>query len=324
MRRGIPFQIIGKPMHASVNQSLRMPWFAKGTVGALLLIVTWIACASERSFQKSSEDVRYRAPRAAAPDVTDSDSAIGFTDDSATAPTLEDLIAEAEEILESMRRELRDYRGTLLRRERIAGVLGEEVRMKFKIRNAYQRDDGTRVPFSVYLLFEAPPSVAGREVIWVDGANDGKLIAHEGGLKRYLGRMELDPNGPVAMFGNKYPITEIGLVRMVETLLQRARELPYLQRAQIRQLDNVPVGDRPCRLYEIKIAQKAPDRLFHLAQIYIDTQRRIPLKYAAYGWPDNPGDAPPLDEAYTYLDVETNVGLSDADFDPDNPEYNFP
>ena len=29
-------------------------------------------------------------------------------------------------------------------------------------------------------------------------------------------------------------------------------------------------------------------------------------------------------EEYTYVDVQLNVGLIDADFDPDNPRYDFP
>ena len=32
----------------------------------------------------------------------------------------------------------------------------------------------------------------------------------------------------------------------------------------------------------------------------------------------------PLLESYSYLDLKTNVGLTDADFDTKNPEYNFP
>ena len=35
-------------------------------------------------------------------------------------------------------------------------------------------------------------------------------------------------------------------------------------------------------------------------------------------WPETPGGEPPLEEEYTYLDVELNVGLKDSDFDPDN------
>ena len=42
-----------------------------------------------------------------------------------------------------------------------------------------------------------------------------------------------------------------------------------------------------------------------------------------YGWPTQAGGQPPLVEEYTYRDVRVNVGLTDADFDPENPNYNF-
>jgi hypothetical protein len=48
------------------------------------------------------------------------------------------------------------------------------------------------------------------------------------------------------------------------------------------------------------------------------------LMFRSFGWPEKEGDEIPLLESYTYHDVEINVGLTDEDFDPDNPKYNFP
>jgi len=51
---------------------------------------------------------------------------------------------------------------------------------------------------------------------------------------------------------------------------------------------------------------------------------KIPLRYAAYFWPATPGSEElPVLEEYTYLNVKLNVGLADADFNPNNPNYNF-
>ena len=50
----------------------------------------------------------------------------------------------------------------------------------------------------------------------------------------------------------------------------------------------------------------------------------VPIRYAAYSWPKDPGGKPVLEEEYTYLDVKLNVGLGEIDFDPDNPGYDFP
>jgi hypothetical protein len=49
----------------------------------------------------------------------------------------------------------------------------------------------------------------------------------------------------------------------------------------------------------------------------------IPIRYVAYDWPAREGAKPEVLEEYNYLDLKVNVGLTDADFDPRNPSYNF-
>jgi hypothetical protein len=49
----------------------------------------------------------------------------------------------------------------------------------------------------------------------------------------------------------------------------------------------------------------------------------VPVHYEAYDWPKQPGEPPVLLERYTYTDLKLNPGLTDADFDPKNPEYKF-
>jgi hypothetical protein len=57
--------------------------------------------------------------------------------------------------------------------------------------------------------------------------------------------------------------------------------------------------------------------------VFIDDELQVPIRYAAYGWPETEGGKPTLEEEYTYLDVALNVGLTSADFDPSNPAYDF-
>ena len=73
----------------------------------------------------------------------------------------------------------------------------------------------------VYLSFQSPSSVKGREVIWGEDLYDGKMAVHEVGLLLSMKTFWLDPNGIFAMQGQRYPISEIGLVRLVEKLIER-------------------------------------------------------------------------------------------------------
>ena len=236
-------------------------------------------------------------------------------------PSLDDVLQVATQVLENLRTNVRDYTAVLIKRERIGGKLGEEAKMTVKIRNPSQ---GSGPGLAVYLRFESPESIAGREVIWVDGQNSSKLVAHETGLKKLLGRIQLDPAGRLAMMGQKYPLTEIGLMRLAEKLIEKGEQRQRLQNAKIDVIGNQRVGDRECTLVQLTNPVDNGLAEFHVAQIFIDTERKIPLRYSAYNWPDKRGEIPPLEEEYTYRDVRLNVGLTPVDFDPDNPAYDFP
>ena len=47
------------------------------------------------------------------------------------------------------------------------------------------------------------------------------------------------------------------------------------------------------------------------------------IRYASWSWPTEPGGQPVLEEEYTYSDIKVNVGLTDLDFDPNNPDYSY-
>ena len=71
-------------------------------------------------------------------------------------------------------------------------------------------------PRSVYLKFRQP--AAGREAIYVEGRNDGKVLAHDVGLGRLIaGTLHLDPDGSRAMEDCRHPITEAGIGPLLET-----------------------------------------------------------------------------------------------------------
>lgn len=245
------------------------------------------------------------------------------TELSPTAHDLDPVLELARRALLQMQEDVDDYTARLIKRERIQGVLGSEVQMEIKIRpRKYQSGKITR-PLSAYLKFLEPRSARGREVIWTEGVNGNKLTAHEGGMLNLL-RLELDPTGVLAMMDNKYPITEIGLTRLVEKLIEKGERDRTIGPCEVLVLEDQRVGDCECRLIQVTHREHDPRFDFHIAQIFIDTQRMIPLRYAAFMWPQESGGEPLLEEEYTYLDVKLNVGLTDADFDPSNPAYNYP
>jgi hypothetical protein len=237
--------------------------------------------------------------------------------------SLDPVLELARQALNQMQNEVEDYSGRMIKRERIKGVLGGEVQMEFKIRTRRESDGKVKRPLSAYLRFLEPKSARGREVIWTEGANGNKLTGHEGGFLNLV-RVELDPKGMLAMIDNKYPITEIGLTRLVEKLIEKGERDRLIGPCEVQIVEDQRVGDRVCRLIQVTHPQPDPRFDFHIAQIFIDTERMIPLRYAAFMWPTESGGEPLLEEEYTYLDVKLNVGLTDTDFDPNNSAYNYP
>ena len=79
-----------------------------------------------------------------------------------------------------MQESIQDYTCMLTRRERVDGRLMDYETMSVKVR--HQQKDGGRIvePFSVYVRFVSPDRVRGREVIYVEGQNNGKLIVRSG------------------------------------------------------------------------------------------------------------------------------------------------
>ena len=247
-----------------------------------------------------------------------------ITSDAATEQhPLDPVLELARTSLARLRTEVDDYTGRLIKRERIQGKLGNEVQMNLKVRTRREADGKVTRPLSAYLKFLEPKSVRGREVIWTEGANGNKLTGHEGGMLNLM-RVQLEPTGMLAMIDNKYPITEIGLARLVEKLIEKGERDRRIGPCEVQIVEDQRVGDRTCRLVQVTHPEKDSRFDFHIAQIFIDVERMIPLRYAAFLWPTEPGGEPPLEEEYTYLDLKLNVGLTDADFDPDNPDYNYP
>jgi len=272
-----------------------------------------------------------QAPRPRSSELSDATVA-----PSATESSMAEVLQIAKEALAHLRANVNDYTATIVKQESIEGVVGEPNEMFAKI---HCRHRGAKLddsePMRVYLRFEKPADVAGREVIWCEDLHDGKLIAHEAGL---LGLMtvRLDPTGLIAMRGQKYPIYDIGLTNLLKKLIERGQHDVDNPDVVVTIARDIPWDEGVCDLIEVQraVATGRPDD-FYKAEICFDRSRKMPIRYTAFGWPQGTKDRasamkaesaellPPVLESYTYRNIQINVGLTDMDFDPANPDYQF-
>jgi hypothetical protein len=208
-----------------------------------------------------------------------------------------------------------DYSATMVKRERVGGKLGEHEYMFAKIRHR---------PFSVYLYFLGPENLKGQEVVYVQGQNNGNMWAHTIGVKdRLVGTVSLKPDGFIAMQGNRYPLTEIGLVNLVRRLVEVAEQDVQYGECEVKFFQGAKINGRTCTCIQVIHPFPRSNFRFHLARIFVDDEYNVPIRYESYDWPKEPGGKPELIEEYTYLNLKLNNGFTDADFDIHNPNYRF-
>ena len=110
---------------------------------------------------------------------------------------------------------------------------------------------------------------------------------------------------------------------LVQKVIEKGERDRQWDECQVEYYPSATVNKRPCQMFEIVHPVPQPYFEFHRAQVFFDNELKILTRYASWSWPTEPGGPPVLEEEYTYSDVKVNVGLTDLDFDPDNPDYSY-
>lgn len=224
---------------------------------------------------------------------------------------------------EFLAKEVEDYSCRVVKQERIDGRLRPVEYIDAKIRHPWRVGGRMVHPSSLYLKYVAPEAVAGREVLWVDGANDGKMVVRRGGRRFNYITVEIDPHSETAMRETGYAVMDTGMKTMVRKLIEIGLEDMKYGECDVQFFHEVKLDDRPCLCIQVTHPRRRAQFKFHVARIFVDDEHPVPLRYEAYDWPAAEGEAPPLLEQYTFQHLKLNVGFRDAEFRRDYPEYRF-
>jgi len=216
---------------------------------------------------------------------------------------IEALLSEAQESY----KQIKDYTGIMYKQERIGKKMYPKETIFFKFAK----------PFKVYMKWIKDP-YKNREMIYVEGWNDNKIKAHEGGLMGVVS-VNLDPKGSMAMKGNRHPVTDMGignLLKVVQSNIARAKKngdsitVVKLGEEKVFSVDTI-------KLEATFPKEKEKGYYCYRAVFWADKERKLPVKIMVYDWDDQ------LVEDYAYENLKFDVGFTDKDFDPTNKEYNF-
>lgn len=227
------------------------------------------------------------------------------------------LIDRAKIRFSKMNSDFRDYRCVVTMQENIGGELKDPRRAKLLVRSE---------PFSVYMKYISPDEIENREVIYVDGKYNNRLISNKGGKRPVMAQLTraLEIDCPLAMKESDHQITEIGMGGIMEQLLDVADIALSMPEIEIGFIQGASVDGRPCTVIEIRHETKTPDFPFYFARVFVDDQWEIPVRFVCYDWPtkEDPNNLELLEE-FTYTQIEMNVDAQDEDFDYLNPSYGF-
>ncbi len=204
-----------------------------------------------------------------------------------------------------------NYTAEFVKKELIGRQLIES-RMELKLRHD---------PFAVYLKFIDPNE--GRQVLYVPGRNDNNLLVKETGLAGLVGAISLDPSGSMAMEDNRHPITQIGIKFMLDAVMEDWLAQTAVENVTVNYYPNARVSGVACKAIEVTFPTNHNLVEFHKRRLYIEAEHNLPIRVENFGFPTQSGGRAPLVEDYLYANLQTNVGLTDSDFDRNNRSYGF-
>ena len=215
-----------------------------------------------------------------------------------------------------------EYRAVFMKQECISGTLTDMQEIQIKVKQE---------PFSVYMQWTK--CMEGREVLYVDGQNENKMLVHlEGVQGRLTGTLKLDPEGMLAMRESRHPIMEVGLKNLVlQVLGYRKKEAEKSLGSNCYCLDNQVEYGRKCILFVTEYTTPEVSKDYRKSMVYIDRETYLPVTVRNFGWGSSSDsdltsaelDKQTLLESYSYVNPTFEAPMVAADFDPSNSVYNF-
>jgi hypothetical protein len=201
---------------------------------------------------------------------------------------------------------VRSYTTIFYKQQRVGGTLYDEEKIQIKFKK----------PFMIYMKWVGTID-NGREVLYVEGQNSGKLIVRLAGVLSYFSpAFSLSPNSSLAMKKNLRPITESGIGNTINLLVEVCALAEKEGDLKVDYTGEGKLDGRKTYKFE-RFLPPGKGYPAHKTVLELDMETKFPLLIKSYGWDGE------LLESYRYVDLDVDAGLEDEDFSYRNKKYNF-
>lgn len=198
------------------------------------------------------------------------------------------------------------YTAVFHKQQRVAGKLLPEETILIKYKK----------PFSLYMKWIRSP-YKGSELLYVAGVNEDQVRAHRGGILRFVTR-NLYPGDSALMADNLRPVSHTGIGFLLDTVAINIRKAIKSGKLTFSGREEETVYGRNTQVLEVVFPkERAQDYDGYRFVINQDIENKMLIRIRVYDRDDQ------LIENYGYENLDLDARLTDADFDPKNPEYHF-
>jgi hypothetical protein len=201
---------------------------------------------------------------------------------------------------------VRDYSCTMLKRERVRGVLQDENIIALSCKTQ---------PFSIYMKWYSPAKFRGQEVCYVQGKNNGMMrVQSKGLLGGITGFVNIAANDKRVMEHSRHTIHEAGIGNLIEQCSKIMEAERRLNRTQVR-TGEFMFNNRHCLRIETLRPERNDQYYCYRSVLYLDKDSKLPVRMENYDWPIQ-GGSPDGDllEMFSFVDLRFNAGITDDFF----------
>ncbi len=215
-----------------------------------------------------------------------------------------DHIALLEFCLTNCKARYADYECTLVKQERIKGVLKPEQVISVRFMNR---------PFSVAMAWSDETAPMGDRVLYIEGKYNNQMLVRPTNkfFRALVGTARRDPNGKDVRNNTLRPVNMFGFERGMESLLKVYRKAK--ENGDLTE-DFGGYADVAGRRTIVLVRHLPPKDDYPAAKtlIYIDLEYLVPVGIEGFGW----AEEKELLCSYVYKDLKLNVDLTEDDFLP--------